>query len=94
MRGLLTVVMLAGGAPLVLPQEAPASSVSAPGVSTEPQAVIPLPEHPRPNFERADWRNLNGEWRFHFDAVAVGERERWFESDLDPFPLRRLEPTP
>ena len=23
---------------------------------------IPLPEHPRPDFERADWVNLNGDW--------------------------------
>lgn len=28
---------------------------------------IPLPEHPRPDFERTDWINLNGEWDFTFD---------------------------
>ena len=28
---------------------------------------IPLPEHPRPDLERAQWRNLNGRWDFAFD---------------------------
>ena len=27
---------------------------------------VPLPEHPRPDFERADWVNLNGRWDFGF----------------------------
>lgn len=29
--------------------------------------AIPLPEHPRPDFERVEWVNLNGEWDFTFD---------------------------
>lgn len=29
---------------------------------------IPLPEHPRPDFERREWINLNGEWQFTFDC--------------------------
>ncbi len=32
---------------------------------------IPLPEHPRPDFERAEWLNLNGYWAFTFDAAAA-----------------------
>ena len=40
-------------------------------------AVIPLPEHPRPDFERADWINLNGPWGFQFDPDNAGERDRW-----------------
>ena len=32
---------------------------------------IPLPEHPRPDWERSDWLNLNGPWDFRFD----GERD-------------------
>ncbi|MBK6845414.1 MAG: glycoside hydrolase family 2 [Gemmatimonadetes bacterium] len=43
---------------------------------------IPLPEHPRPDFERSEWLNLNGRWRFAFDAADVGERSRWMEADL------------
>ena len=27
---------------------------------------VPLPEHPRPDWERAEWMNLNGEWDFGF----------------------------
>ena len=29
---------------------------------------IPLPEHPRPEWERKQWLNLNGEWNFAFNA--------------------------
>ena len=38
---------------------------------------IPLPEHPRPDFERADWVNLNGKWAFEFDSLNVGESKNW-----------------
>ena len=30
-------------------------------------AAIPLPEHPRPDWERPQWVNLNGEWDFGFE---------------------------
>ena len=36
-------------------------------------AEIPLPEHPRPDWERAEWMNLNGEWDFGF---AAGKYDR------------------
>jgi hypothetical protein len=39
--------------------------------------TVPLPEHPRPDFERAEWLNLNGSWRFAFDAGNDGERAGW-----------------
>jgi beta-galactosidase/beta-glucuronidase len=39
---------------------------------------IPRPEHPRPDFFRPDWLNLNGEWEFMFDDDDLGEKERWF----------------
>ena len=38
---------------------------------------IPLPEHPRPDFQRAEWLNLNGTWRFAFDPRDEGERLGW-----------------
>ena len=38
---------------------------------------IPLPEHPRPDFERAEWQSLNGPWRFAFDPSNEGERAGW-----------------
>ena len=36
---------------------------------------IPRPEYPRPQFERLDWINLNGEWTYEFDFGLSG-RER------------------
>jgi beta-galactosidase/beta-glucuronidase len=39
---------------------------------------IPRPEYPRPQFERTDWLNLNGEWRFAFDDTDVGLKDRWY----------------
>jgi hypothetical protein len=44
---------------------------------------IPLPEHPRPDFMRADWQNLNGQWRFRFDSANSGERTGWFSAALE-----------
>ena len=40
---------------------------------------IPLPEHPRPDFERLEWINLNGTWDFAFDKDNLGTKEKWFE---------------
>ena len=39
--------------------------------------TIPLPEHPRPDFERIDWVNLNGKWEFEFDSLGKGEAQNW-----------------
>jgi beta-galactosidase/beta-glucuronidase len=40
---------------------------------------IPRPEHPRPQCERSDWRNLNGSWTYTFDFGKSGA-ERGFAS--------------
>jgi hypothetical protein len=45
-------------------------------------AAIPLPEHPRPDFQRPDWVNLNGTWSFKFDGANTGEGSRWFDQPL------------
>ncbi len=42
------------------------------------QETMPLPEHPRPDFERPEWQNLNGNWDFEFDKNDVGNSEKWF----------------
>ncbi|WP_230986891.1 glycoside hydrolase family 2 protein [Cohnella fermenti] len=34
-------------------------------------------EYPRPQFKRAEWMNLNGQWEFEFDDGRAGLRERW-----------------
>jgi hypothetical protein len=54
---------------------------------------IPLPEHPRPDFQREQWQNLNGQWSFEFDANNKGVEMAWFEGKssfsktiLVPFP--------
>ena len=39
--------------------------------------TLPRPEHPRPDFMRQPWVNLNGTWRFTFDPRNVGEQKRW-----------------
>jgi hypothetical protein len=44
---------------------------------TYAQDSIPLPEHPRPDFERSLWKNLNGKWAFEFDAKDRGILEKW-----------------
>ena len=46
----------------------------------------PRPEHPRPQFFRNDWRNLNGAWHFDFDFGRSGEQKGWPE---DPSGLTR-----
>ena len=38
--------------------------------------AIPLPEHPRPDFQRAQWLNLNGRWQFWFDQQDLGPGRR------------------
>ena len=40
-------------------------------------ASIPLPEHPRPDWERSDWINLNGVWDFAF--AADGQEPKSFD---------------
>ncbi|SOE22019.1 Glycosyl hydrolases family 2 [Spirosomataceae bacterium TFI 002] len=39
--------------------------------------TIPLPEHPRPDFERSEWINLNGSWKFEFDSLNKGIDQNW-----------------
>ena len=39
-----------------------------------PAAGIPLPEHPRPDWERSQWVNLNGQWDFGFENGAYDRK--------------------
>jgi glycosyl hydrolase family 2 len=57
-----------------------------------PAEVIPLPEHPRPDFERAEWLNLNGTWSFRFDKDDAGLKEKWFEGAPAAFPEKITVP--
>ncbi|MEQ9810644.1 glycoside hydrolase family 2 protein [Streptococcus jiangjianxini] len=42
-------------------------------------------EYPRPQFQRDNWTNLNGQWDFEFDDNDLGIREKWFVSENDFF---------
>ena len=39
---------------------------------------IPRPEHPRPDFRRETFLNLNGDWQFGYDDENEGLRARWY----------------
>jgi beta-galactosidase/beta-glucuronidase len=40
---------------------------------------IPRPEHPRPQFRRDTWLNLNGTWSFRIDNGVSGEQAGWHD---------------
>lgn len=37
----------------------------------------PRPEHPRPQFQRAAWLNLNGPWEYAMDFGVSGDQRAW-----------------
>lgn len=39
--------------------------------------MVPRNEYPRPQFERTDWLNLNGEWTYAFDFSRSGDEREW-----------------
>ena len=41
--------------------------------------LIPRPEYPNPQFERADWVNLNGAWQFEIDHGKTGRERKFYE---------------
>jgi len=43
---------------------------------------IPLPEHPRPDFQRPSWVNLNGTWEFQFDSLDLGLEQEWYNRPI------------
>ena len=55
--------------------------------------TIPLPEHPRPDFERTQWQNLNGSWDFRFDSLDLGQQENWQQTAVE-FPQKITVPFP
>jgi len=54
-----------------------------PDCATDINGSIPLPEHPRPDFKRDVWLNLNGKWEFSLDSLEVGETEEWYKNGHD-----------
>jgi len=43
--------------------------------------MIPRSEHPRPQFVRDAWTNLNGKWAFEIDSVNTGVDRAMFSTD-------------
>jgi len=55
----------------------------------------PHPEYPRPQLQRADWLNLNGQWGFAFDDANAGLHEGWSQPEkAQSFPLTITVPYP
>lgn len=55
---------------------------------------IPLAEHPRPDFQRTYWSNLNGSWSFRFDAQDIGLQQNWANAPLSSFDRQIMVPFP
>jgi beta-galactosidase/beta-glucuronidase len=53
--------------------------------------AMPRPEHPRPQFYREAWENLNGEWEFAIDRGASGDA-RGLHLPGTPYPGRITVP--
>ncbi len=47
-------------------------------------APLPRPEHPRPQFYRPAWINLNGAWTYRLDPGKSGMQRGW-QSNPEPF---------
>ena len=45
------------------------------------QSMIYRTEHPKPQFRRDGWRNLNGIWAFEIDRADSGEERGYFAPD-------------
>jgi hypothetical protein len=58
------------------------ANAAAQAPSSLADSAIPLPENPRPDFERAQWLNLNGRWNFRFDARDEGLQAAWYAAAL------------
>ena len=49
-------------------------------VTSSSGSEIARSEHPRPDWKRDKWMNLNGVWDFNFDPKKEGEEGKWYES--------------
>ena len=38
-------------------------------------------EHPKPQFMRKNWMNLNGQWQFEFDFSNSGKEKEYYRND-------------
>ncbi len=59
-----------------------ATGLLSSSMGAQSAAPIPRPEFPNPQFERANWQSLNGQWDFRFDDDDKGLSEKWFAQGL------------
>ena len=52
-------------------------TVGVKAASSQAEGKIPRAEHPKPQFCRDAWLNLNGQWDFAMDPDVVGIKESW-----------------
>lgn len=50
------------------------------GLSAVAAWGMPRAEYPRPQFERSEWQNLNGDWTYEFDKGKSGMNRKLYES--------------
>lgn len=60
-------------------------------ISACAETGIPLAEHPRPDFMRDAWVNLNGQWDFALDPDEKGESDGWY-NDASVFDRKIVVP--
>ena len=51
-------------------------TVSAMNFASQSQTQIPRLEHPKPQFHRDTWLNLNGQWNFGIDLGFSDNRKK------------------
>ncbi|WP_416903823.1 AbfB domain-containing protein [Micromonospora echinospora] len=99
LRTVAAVALAAGG--LIAPATPAVAVVPKPPPLTTPwtsqvSTTNPLPEYPRPQMTRPDWRSLNGEWEFLHPATdAAGNVNRYAPPPIgQTLPERILVPYP
>lgn len=72
--GMYTILVAGGSFEVPAPEEF--------FVSVAGGQLTERPEHPRPDWKREQWLNLNGWWDFNYDPAGDGLREGW-QADHD-----------
>ena len=52
-------------------------AIAVAGLAFGSAKALPRDEYPRPQFERTEWMNLNGEWNFALDFGKTGQERKW-----------------